>query len=92
MKKVLDHIENLRQKPESHRRRVQFFVSVGTALLILVIWGVVFTINAKPEVALNENREENLDSPLDVIRDDLSASVEQVRDGYVILKNGGREE
>ncbi|HEY4505859.1 MAG TPA: hypothetical protein VJJ24_00140 [Candidatus Paceibacterota bacterium] len=86
MEKVLKHIEKLREKPESHRRRVQVLVSGGLALVILILWGVAFSINANPEVAKTENEGSTAPSPLDSIKDDLTATVEQVRDGYVILR------
>lgn len=89
MAKLLDHIENLRKKPESHRRRLQFFVSAGFSLLILVLWGVSFTMHTKPKV-VREAQDTNLLSPLGVIKNDLSATVVQIKDGLVKLKSSSK--
>ena len=64
----------------------EFFISVGVSLIILILWGVSFSSNLKPKVATTVDNETNLLSPLGTIKDDLVATVEQIRDGYVSLK------
>ena len=85
MSKVLDYIENLRQKPESHRRRMQFLISTGVALVVLIVWGITFTTTGTKQDVTAQNGDTIL-SPLGVLRNELKATVEEVKAGLIILK------
>lgn len=44
----LNHLENLRSKPEEHRRRVAFWASTGITALVALIWvaSLSFTLSS----------------------------------------------
>jgi len=82
---MFNHIDNLRKKPEGHRRRVQLFASVGITAFIFAVWAISFTFSPNGS---NKEAIDNVASPFGLIKDNVSAAVVQVKDGYVILKEG----
>lgn len=77
-------IQKLREKPEEHRRRVQFFLSLGITTLILIIWAVNFGADADEKVIAEKETEYN--SIFGELRESFTATVEQAKEGFVILK------
>jgi len=80
---MFNHIDNLRKKPESHRRRVQIVTSAGITLAIFAIWAISFTFSPSGS---NKEAIDNIASPFGLIKENVSAAVVQVKDGYVVLK------
>lgn len=81
---MLRHINKLREKPEHHRKRWHIGLTIVLTLLVVAGWGVA--ISHRIEVALSGEKEQTAPSPFSQFKDDLTANVEQVKEGFYLLK------
>ena len=81
---MLRQIQKLREKPEHHRRRWHIGLTVVFTLVVVAGWGVA--VSHRIEVALSGENASSVPSPFSEFKDDLTANVEQVKEGLYLLK------
>ncbi|MEN9647934.1 MAG: hypothetical protein RLY57_738 [Candidatus Parcubacteria bacterium] len=70
------HLENLRAKPDSVKRRIAFFTSLGITLVILLFWVISFNIQTNSVSASTAQ----IDTP-------ASSLTATVSDAWGVVKN-----
>lgn len=84
---LLDYLDKVREKPESHRRRVAFGSAVLITGLILLVW--LTTLPAKFDTETVASQERN--SPISTLGKNIAAAYDSVRGrvefGVESLKN-----
>ncbi len=79
---ILDHIENLRQRPEDYRRRVAFLLTLSITLIIFVGWGFSLWLS------VNDYRTpETVTSGLAEVKNTTSEGVERIFLGVQVVKS-----
>lgn len=81
---MLNRIKKLREKPEHHRKRWHIGLTVVLTLLVVAGWGVA--VSHRIQVALSGEEGPSAPSPFAQFKDDLTANVEQVKEGFYLLK------
>ncbi len=83
---MINSIKKLREKPESHRRRWQVGLTLVIMAIIVAGWAFVFSNRISLAISGQSSGENSIASPFDTIKNDLTANIEQIKEGYLILK------
>ena len=81
---MLKQIHKWRAKPEGTRRRLHIGLTIIIMALIVTGWAFVFS--NRIQVALSGKGSSNIASPFATLKNDLTANIEQIREGYLVLK------
>ena len=88
---LISYIEKLREKPESHRRRVQLLVSLLVTFVVAVFWA--FTFGADIGNALS-NKDDAKPSPFRLLSDSFKGVISNIQEGASVTvdKISGNEQ
>lgn len=75
---MFEYIENLRAKPDSHKKRVAFFTSAGITFVIFALWLVSLQVGkvGNDTVVVNQKTV----SPFKAVTDNVAGVFESIKD------------
>jgi hypothetical protein len=85
---MLEHIENMKTKPEHIRKRYAFVVSSSVSILIFAGWMLSYSFNSNPVVA-DKKSDVKIESPATSLTASVVGAWEDIKN---IFKNGNKVE